>query len=177
MELNFSSSSLIHKRFRENSPRVLKMPRVKIKWNPGNRHFPRHVRAVFLNAYKACRDLEGERRRDNIAVECANKRKMSVGSWPYWREVGKRGAIRDRLDIARFLSEFISEGKSFVDSLRSTVEPSREKERRGEKEKEKNNFETNFKFYDRVRDPVVARKALWRDKRRKLAEDLAIKAI
>lgn len=23
-------------------------------------------------------------------MECANKRKMSVGSWPYWREVGKR---------------------------------------------------------------------------------------
>lgn len=71
-------------------------------------------------------------------MECANKRKMSVGSWPYWREVGKRGAIRDRLDIARFLSEFISEGKSFASSLRSTVEPSREKERRkGEKKKKK----------------------------------------
>lgn len=40
----------------------------------------------------------------------------------------------------------------------------------------KNNFETNFKFYDRVSLEQVA--LSWRDKRRrKLAEDLAIKAI
>ena len=45
----------------------------------------------------------------NIAAECANKRKMTVGSWPYWREVGKRRAIRD--SSTPILSEFISEGK------------------------------------------------------------------
>lgn len=53
------------------------------------------------------------------------------------------------------------------------MEPKKGEERRGG---EKNNFETNFKFYDRVSLEQVA--LSWRDKRRrKLAEDLAIKAI
>lgn len=59
------------------------------------------------------------------------------------------GAIRDRLDIARFLFEFISEGKSFVvvDSLCSTLEPSRKKDEEGKKKeiKIKNNFEIGSK--------------------------------
>lgn len=84
------------------------------------------------------------------------------------------GAIRDRLDIARFLSEFISEGKSFASSTTSARRGT--KKRRGTERGEKNNFETNFKFYDRVSLEQVA--LSWRDKRRrKLAEDLAIKAI
>lgn len=53
------------------------------------------------------------------------------------------------------------------------MEPKKGEEQRGG---EKNNFETNFKFYDRVSLEQVA--LSWRDKRRrKLAEDLAIKAI
>lgn len=79
------------------------------------------------------------------------------------------GAIRDRLDIARFLSEF-----SFASSTTSARRGT--KKRRGTERGEKNNFETNFKFYDRVSLEQVA--LSWRDKRRrKLAEDFAIKAI
>lgn len=83
------------------------------------------------------------------------------------------GAIRDRLDIARFLSEFISEGKSFASSTTSARRGT--KKRRGTEREEKNNFETNFKFYDRVSLEQVA--LSWHKRRRKLAEDLAIKAI
>lgn len=111
----------------------------------------------------------------NIAVECANKRKMSVGSWPYWREVGKRSRSDTRQARHRSIPLQIHiRGEKFrvVDNLCSTW--NQKKARNGEGGK--NNFETNFKFYDRVSLEQVA--LSWRDKRRrKLAEDLAIKAI
>lgn len=82
-------------------------------------------------------------------MECANKRKMSVGSWPYWREVGKR-SWSDTLDIARFLFEFISEGKSFASSTASARRWNQveKKARNGggkKKIKIKNNFEIGSK--------------------------------
>lgn len=83
-------------------------------------------------------------------MECANKRKMSVGSWPYWREVGKRSWSDTRQARHRSipLRIHIREEKfRVVDSLCSTLEPSRKKDEEGKKKeiKIKNNFEIGSK--------------------------------
>lgn len=80
----------------------------------------------------------------NIAVECANKRKMSVGSWPYWREVGKRSRSDTRQARHRSIPLRIHiRGEKFrvVDNLCSTW--NQKKARNGEGGK--NNFETDSK--------------------------------
>lgn len=84
-------------------------------------------------------------------MECANKRKMSVGSWPYWREVGKRSWSDTRQARHRSipLRIHIREEKfRVVDSLCSSWNQVEKKARNGGKKKQikiKNNFEIGSK--------------------------------
>lgn len=83
-------------------------------------------------------------------MECANKRKMSVGSWPYWREVGKRSWSDTRQARHSLDSSPNSYPRGKVSRRRQPLHVEPKKKRRG-KEKEgkkkliKNNFETGLK--------------------------------